>query len=108
MHSGAEGRHRVSPSVPSRNLLDKQQDELSEGEEEEEEFVPTRKELREEEEEEELGSDHEEEEEGRRGQRTPRSKQKMKSRTPRKTPSRRVSSHPPGPSYHQPGLDFLS
>lgn len=76
-----------------RNLLDSQQDLNSDGEDEDE-FVPSKMELQSSSEEEEEDLDGDEEavlKKGRRSvSRTPRSKQKSRSRMQRKTPNKKV------------------
>uniref|UniRef100_A0A7N9ANH0 Origin recognition complex subunit 1 n=1 Tax=Mastacembelus armatus TaxID=205130 RepID=A0A7N9ANH0_9TELE len=89
------------------NLLDNQQDLNSDGEDEDE-FVPSRKELQisSSEEEEDAGLDSDDEVVVKRGRpaatHTPRSKQKSRSsaRTPRKTPSKKVTSSTPRTPRH--------
>uniref|UniRef100_A0A3Q3MCS1 Origin recognition complex subunit 1 n=1 Tax=Mastacembelus armatus TaxID=205130 RepID=A0A3Q3MCS1_9TELE len=91
----------------TRNLLDNQQDLNSDGEDEDE-FVPSRKELQisSSEEEEDAGLDSDDEVVVKRGRpaatHTPRSKQKSRSsaRTPRKTPSKKVTSSTPRTPRH--------
>lgn len=76
-----------------RNLLDNQQDPTSDGEDEDE-FVPSKKELQSSSEEEAGGLDSDEEAVLKRGRRSaPGSKQKSRSltRTPRKTPNKKVT-----------------